>query len=98
MPLIQVQRPHGPLEARRQQFGEHTGAAHALVKLRVVIGAAAALSYQAHDVSGAQGKVFVQPLFEQRRDFQRQAQQDVRRGRGTSLFRRFQDGFEFAVV
>jgi hypothetical protein len=50
--FVEMQRAARPFETRGQQLGEHAGAAHAFMELRIVIPAVAALSHQAHHMGG----------------------------------------------
>lgn len=95
---VQAVAAAGAVEALPEQVGIRALATHAPAEGRVVFPAAADLADAAHDVFGAQGILFGQPVLEQRADFVGQAQHCVAGPQGAGLRGRLEDGLEFVVV
>jgi len=96
--LVQTQPAAGGLEPCSHQLGDRPLAGLSKAPVCRVIGAAARLADQRHDLVGSKGLVCGQPLLEQAADFPGQADQHIASTAGAGLGRGFENPFQFMVI
>lgn len=97
-PPLKVQPLHGLGKTLGQQLGKHAFTAHARTKPAVVQLAAPALADQAQYMRSPLRVMVLQPLLEQWRHFQRQAQHHVGRALCAGFPGSLQQAFQFTVI